>query len=209
MLLFGGCTGATIQTGTDTSHTALFDTTSGSWAVDASGGVRPPAVRSHHAMASNGDVADVFGGCGDAGRLNDVNQFDTRAQTQRAQLAAASATAADSSAPAGRGGAGIVVGDGGRALRVLFGFNSARCDDEWMFDLSARQWRGVDRTPDTPGARSVFACAQRRNGGDAVLLGGEREPSALGHEGAGLFDNNVSVLRVDGTWRGASAADVW
>jgi hypothetical protein len=55
-----------------------FDTKSETWRrVEAEG---PPPQRSFHAATAVGNLMFVFGGCGLAGRMNDLWCFDTEVQ---------------------------------------------------------------------------------------------------------------------------------
>ncbi len=49
----------------------VYDTEACTWAHVAGASGSPPPKRSYHAMAVIGSKLYVFGGCGEAGRLND------------------------------------------------------------------------------------------------------------------------------------------
>jgi hypothetical protein len=86
-----------------------------------------------------------------------------------------------------RGGSAIFVNAAEDALFVVMGFAGKQLGDVWHFDLTAKQLvtRRHDQSEPRPEPRSVYASASV--GDSFYLFGGEREPSATGHSGAGTF----------------------
>jgi hypothetical protein len=74
-----------------------------------------PPARSYHAMAAAGGKLYVFGGCGAAGRLADVWQYDPAAGAWQQLPGCASVGA--------RGGSVMVASEDGSQLFVMGGFN--------------------------------------------------------------------------------------
>lgn len=217
LYVYGGRTGVDTGVGTGTGETALgdlweFDLAQGSWReVKAPGG---PPRRSYHAMAASDTKLYVFGGCGEAGRLNDLWEFDPLAHE------GAGAWRGLPSSPhiKGRGGAGLVASADGASLFVICGFCGHELSDAHRFDVASGGW-------DCPGcceedmaaalpARSVFglgshacgACAACSHANHVLLFGGEVDPSTQGHEGAGAFSNDVFCMD---TAHGRGAASAW
>lgn len=156
-----------------------------------------PASRSYHAMTSNGrDTLYLHAGCPAQGRLADVWAFHvpTRAWTE---LPAAP--------PPARGGASVAV-LGGKLYRVN-GFDGERerggAVDVLDLEREEEGWASVDFAPDGvsgPEARSVGALVAVRAKGREwlVVLFGERDPSSLGHAGAGKMLGDVWAFDVEG-----------
>ena len=88
---------------------------------------------------------------------------------------------------------------------VLFGFSGKEQGDVWRWVRDTRTWELVhdrDAGAEIPTPRSVFgACQLTGPAGELLpqvfLFGGERDPSALGHAGAGEFHNDAYVLDLE------------
>jgi hypothetical protein len=206
LYVFGGRTGIDMGEGS-LSDLHIFDTTLAEWApVEASS---PPPARSYHTMAAAGGKLYVFGGCGINGRLNDLHEFDPSTNSWR-QL-----PSPDSVNP--RGGSVLVASIDGSKLYVLGGFSGKELDDCHCFDLTSLTWscpcctsttaKDLSHTAWTmPLARSVFgacalnhasSCSSSSNGhhaGHIVAFGGEVDPSAEGHSGAGQFTATLTCF---------------
>ena len=89
----------------------------------------------------------VFGGCGKAGRLNDLWSFDTSTATWTALP-----TPPPTSGCVPRGGPGLAVADG--SVWVLFGFCGHELGDLHRFSLSANEWHQVDLSSSSSGTSS-------------------------------------------------------
>mmetsp|Transcript_11900 Transcript_11900/g.25566 ORF Transcript_11900/g.25566 Transcript_11900/m.25566 type:complete len:342 (+) Transcript_11900:55-1080(+) len=172
-----------------------FSPSTGAWVhiQDAKG--TPPPARSYHTATSATGTSSVFvfGGCGEAGRLADLYQFDTRSHTWSALPT--------HDAIRGRGGSCITSSADGRRLYVLAGFCGHELADSFCYDLAAGKW---EEAAPLPVARSVFGAAVHSSpapsgcsgagcghGGHIMAFGGEVDPSTQGHEGAGDFSADL------------------
>lgn len=147
-----------------------------------------PAGRSYHTMASDGhDKIYVHAGCPEKGRLSDLWSFSVESRTWTELPAAPS--------PA-RGGASIAF-CGGKLYRMN-GFDG-KCEQGGAidaYDLGTRTWSTTSFSPDGhqgPEPRSVSALVAVKVKGTEFLLTlfGERDPSSLGHAGAGKMLGDV------------------
>eukprot|EP00128_Syssomonas_multiformis_P002642 Colp12_sorted_trinity150504_noHs@10392 len=151
-----------------------------------------PQARSYHAMAAVQSRVYVFGGCTKDGRNNDLHVYDTVKKTWTEV-----STNKAPNAPHGRGGASLVAvhkEDGsGDLIYVIFGFNGQELGDVHVFDTSSKTWKEIECSGNKPSPRSVCAAVLLPNN-KAFVFGGERDPSDLGHLGAGLFHQDVCLL---------------
>ncbi|KAL8150938.1 hypothetical protein V2J09_020746 [Rumex salicifolius] len=177
--------------GRDVEHKELnelysFDTRTNEWTLLYNGNQPGPVHRSYHSIASDDRYVYVFGGCGDAGRLNDLWAYDSvdRAWVQF-PLPCESCK--------GRGGPGLAVVDG--KVWVVYGFAGHEADDVYCFDLGKREWSEVETIGEKPSARSVFSTTAI--GKYLVIFGGEVDPSDLGHLGAGKFSGEAYALNTE------------
>uniref|UniRef100_A0A8H7N549 Kelch repeat protein n=1 Tax=Bionectria ochroleuca TaxID=29856 RepID=A0A8H7N549_BIOOC len=135
-----------------------------------------PAGRSYHCVASDGaDRIFVHAGCPETGRLSDLWAFDLAGRTWT-QLPSAPGPA--------RGGASIAFA-GGRLYRA---WSSTQ--------YKADQFEG-------PEARSVATLLSAKVQGKSYLVTmfGERDPSPLGHAGAGKMLKDIWVYDIEqGKW---------
>ena len=77
--IFGGRQGITMDE-SPLNDLHCFDTQTETWTqVEVKGG-NVPSARSFHKMVSAGSSLFVFGGCGNAGRMSDLHEFDTNTQ---------------------------------------------------------------------------------------------------------------------------------
>lgn len=199
--LFGGRQGGGSMGDSPDSNAILrFDAISEQWqpvSAVADTPVQLPEPRSYHAMTGARGRFFVFGGCSGHSRLNDLWSFDVASR----QWSLLHPGSADESAavPHVRGGSAIFVNAAEDALFVVMGFAGKQLSDVWHFDLTAKQWSLVEQAEPRPEPRSVYASATV---GDSFLLfGGEREPSATGHSGAGTF--------FDDAWRFDAQSRKW
>ncbi|OAY71428.1 Nitrile-specifier protein 5 [Ananas comosus] len=173
--------------GRDFDHKELnefysFDTHTNEWTLLSSGDAGPPH-RSYHSMVADDRRVYVFGGCGNAGRLNDLWAYDTN-DKQWIQYP----SPGDSCRP--RGGPGLAVA--GEKIWVVYGFSGAELDDVHCFDLVSEKWDLVETTGNKPSPRSVFCTSSI--GKYVIIYGGEVDPSDLGHLGAGKFSSEAFAL---------------
>ncbi|OVA20129.1 Kelch repeat type 1 [Macleaya cordata] len=181
--------------GRDSDHNELnelysFDTCTNKWTLISSGDVGPPN-RSYHSMTSDDQRVYVFGGCGVAGRLNDLWAFDVKDQ-KWVRFPSPGENCR------GRGGPGLAVSGG--KIWVVYGFSGEELDDVHCFDPVKEEWTQVETTGDKPTPRSVFSTVGI--GGYIFVYGGEVDPSDLGHLGAGKFAGDGYVLDTEkGEWK--------
>jgi len=148
-----------------------------------------PEARSFHQMVCLGDSLYVFGGCGaHHGRLNDLHRFDLATKTWH-DLGA-------SQHLRGRGGAALLTLQGGQKLGVVAGFAGEETNDGHAFDVETETWAETSLNESLSGLRPRSVCVGGSfpGAGVALLFGGEVDPSAKGHEGAGGFENDLVVL---------------
>ena len=166
---------------------------------EGGGGDPPPTARSFHRMVALGTDLYVFGGCGAGGRMADLHRYDTVGRTW-SRLGA-------SHLLRGRGGANLIRldGDGGAAkggrLAVVAGFAGEETSDGHVYDAGlGGGWKEEGMGSLLKGLRPRSVCVSGTVGGGgsgksvALVFGGEVDPSELGHEGAGGFENDVVVL---------------
>jgi hypothetical protein len=191
LYVFGGRAGITMQ------EQAMNDV----WKLDCSGPAGsetwsqvetkgdPPEARSFHRMMCLDDSLYVFGGCGEtSGRLADMYRLDLSSHTWHFLGA--------SHHLRGRGGPNLLSLDSGRFLGVVAGFIGEETNDGHLFDVKAGKWCQESLTPSLKGLRSRSACLSGSfpSVGISLIFGGEVDPSAKGHEGAGSFDNSLVIL---------------
>ncbi len=154
-----------------------------------------PASRSYHSLASDG-TANIYlhAGCPDKGRLSDLWSFNVDSKTW---------TELPPAPPPARGGPSIAV-SGGKLYRMNgFDGKTEQGGAVDVLDLASREWSTIAFTPDRvqgPEPRSVSALlAVKAKGRDLlVTLFGERDPSSLGHAGAGKMLGDVWAFDLEG-----------
>ena len=148
-----------------------------------------PSPRSFHKMVSVGTDIYIFGGCSAEGRLADLWKFDTVSKQW---------TPLGKSQLRGRGGANLIVLNGGKTLGVIAGFAGEETNDGHRFNVEQGKWEDdLIKKEDLETMRPRSVCVSGVVSGKAIVFGGEVDPSQKGHEGAGGFENDVVVL--DGT----------
>lgn len=156
-----------------------------------------PPARSYHTSTSDGSsIFYVHAGCPSSGRLSDLWAFDV-AQRSWKQLP-------DAPAPH-RGGASIAFSDG-----KLFRMNGFDGTTEVggsidIFDVNSNTWSTKSFRADGndgPEPRSVCTLLPVQLGRKQKLLTlfGERDPSSLGHEGAGKMLGDVWIYDISEEW---------
>lgn len=193
LFLFGGRTEAEESTSLNELHALHLDTLVWKQINSPS----PPPQRNYHTMAAYTDrYLYVFGGCGQAGRLNDLWCYDTITRTWT-QLPTYDAIT-------GRGGAGLAISS--NSLWVVGGFSGQEMNDVFKFDLTTQTWDAVadgEGEGYLPAKKSVFgigthvhisqssyAC-ECHHANHIIVFGGEVEASDQGHAGAGQFSNDL------------------
>lgn len=173
--------------GRDSDHNELnelysFDTSTNKWTLLSSGDTGPPN-RSYHSTAADDRHVYIFGGCGVAGRLNDLWAYDV---VDRKWIKYP--TTGDKCK--GRGGTGLLVAQ--KKIWVVYGFTGVETDDIHYFDPAQKEWTQVETHGEKPTARSVFSTVVI--GKYIFIYGGEVDPSDLGHMGAGKFSGEMYAL---------------
>lgn len=167
----------------------VLDTSNLTWSeVQVSkDGSAPPEKRSFHRMVAVNRSLYVFGGCSAGhGRLADLHRFDIDTKKWH--------DLGSSSLLRGRGGANVLLLDND-ALAVVGGFAGEETKDGHRYDLSKQTWDpALLENLEELRPRSVCIAGSFHSKGVCVLFGGEVDPSARGHEGAGDFANDVVLL---------------
>lgn len=153
-----------------------------------------PQARSYHCLASDGkDNIFVHAGCPEKGRLSDLWVFNT-ATKEWAELAPAPDPP--------RGGTSIAWAQGKLYRMNGFDGQTEQGGSIDVFDPAKNSWSSIKYAPDGkegPEARSVSALLYVQIAGrpSLVTLFGERDPSALGHQGAGKMLTDVWVWDIE------------
>ncbi|KAK6116307.1 hypothetical protein DH2020_049934 [Rehmannia glutinosa] len=156
-----------------------YDTCTNTWTLLPPG----PPHRSYHSTAADERRVYVFGGCGDAGRLNDLWAYDV-VDKEWVEFP----LPGESVKPRGGPGLAAVLGK----IWVVYGFSGEELDDVHYFDPNEGKWVQVETNGEKPTARSVFSTLGI--GKYIFIYGGEIDPSDLGHLGAGKFSKEVYAL---------------
>ncbi|KAJ6440690.1 kelch repeat protein [Purpureocillium lavendulum] len=177
-----------------------LSTSTGAWSLVAPQDGSPrPEPRSYHAMASDGDKSIyLHAGCPAAGRLADLWRFDMATRLWK-ELPSAPGPA--------RGGTSIAFAEGKLYRMGGFDGKTEQGGSLDIFDIATQTWSSKAFPPDGvngPEARSVAALVFVRAADGRrllVTLFGERDPSSLGHAGAGKMLANVWAFDLDAeTW---------
>lgn len=199
MYIFSGSGG--VEMAPVEEHGALwaFNPTDTSWSkLEPSDPSQPyPPARSYHCMANDGENSIfVNAGCPEEGRLSDLWRFDLTSRKW--------ARAPDAPGPQ-RGGASLAF-SGGKIYRMN-GFDGTTeqggCIN--VFDVSSSTWSTKSFPADGnagPEPRSVCTLLPLRLQGKEklVTLFGERDPSSLGHAGAGKMLGDVWMYDIAENW---------
>ena len=148
-----------------------------------------PEARSFHRMICIGDALYVFGGCGEtSGRLADLHKFDISSRKWT--------NLGTSSHLRGRGGPNVLPLNKGHQIGIVAGFCGEESNDGHVYNLKTNQWESEALTPQLEGLRprSVCISASFPSVGVSLIFGGEVDPSAKGHEGAGGFEHDIVLL---------------
>lgn len=153
-----------------------------------------PSGRSYHAMDSDGDsTIYIHAGCPEKSRMSDFWSFNVLTRSW-AELPAAP--------PPARGGTSIAVSDG--RLYRMNGFDGTREQGGSIdvYDLGTNSWSSITFKADGssgPEPRSVGTLVTANIQGRYYLLTlfGERDPSSLGHAGAGKMLGDVWAFDIE------------
>jgi hypothetical protein len=199
MYIFSGRGGADMEPIEEDGAVWGYDPTSSSWTkITPANSSKPhPPARSYHSSASDGqDTLFVHAGCPASGRLSDLWSFNvsTRTWTQ----------AADAPGP-NRGGTSLAY-SGGKLYRMNgFDGETEQGGSIDIFDIAGNSWSSKTFKADGndgPEARSVAVLLPVHLGRKDKLLTlfGERDPSSLGHAGAGKMLSDVWIYDISEDW---------
>jgi hypothetical protein len=160
-----------------------------------------PEARSFHGMIAVKSSLYMFGGCGTNGRLNDLWEFDTLSERWT--------DLGRSHVLAGRGGPNVLslsstmssgtLDDDDVRIAIVGGFAGVETNDGHVYSGSYGSWEtgGMDGISEKMKKRSVSCYGSFPNANRCLIFGGEVDPSAMEHEGAGTFEGDFVIL--DGT----------
>lgn len=168
-----------------------FDPVRGSWSPFTPPGSNPgvfPAARSYHCMTSDmKDTLFVHAGCPEKGRLSDLWAFNV-SRKKWVELAPAFEPA--------RGGASIAFAAGKLYRMNGFDGNTEQGGNVDVYSPETNSWASHAYLPDGktgPAPRSVSCLLPiyLRDREFLITMFGERDPSSLGHQGAGKMLRDV------------------
>ena len=172
-----------------------FDPRTSRWSIvsPAEPATPYPEARSYHTLASDGEeTLYLHAGCSRDGRLSDLWSFHLPSK-RWTQLSAAPEPA--------RGGTSIAF-SGGQLYR-MHGFDgkTEQGGNIDIYDIKAKRWTSFPFSPDGnsgPEPRSVSSLLAIKIGHrpSLVAMFGERDPSSLGHEGAGKMLDDIWVFDI-------------
>lgn len=189
LYIFSGRGGLEMKPIEEAGSLWCYDTTTNTWdLITPSDPSAPlPAGRSYHCISSDGvDRIYIHSGCPEQGRLSDLWVFDVGQKTWTELPSAPAPT---------RGGASIAFSN--EKIYRMNGFDgkTEQGGSLDIFEIKDSSWSTVTFKPDGkegPEARSVSTLLPVSFQDKSYLLTmfGERDPSSLGHAGAGkmLFD---------------------
>ncbi|KAI9154756.1 kelch repeat protein [Paramyrothecium foliicola] len=218
--LFSGRGGIAMDPVEESGSLWRYTPSSGDWQMVTPTSSIYPAARSYHSMTADGaKTIYVHAGCPTKGRLSDLWAFDTETHTW-SELPAAP--------PPARGGTSIAFRNGNLYRMGGFDGTTEQGGQIDVYDPTTKAWSTLSFPSDGaqgPEARSVAALLtiKHPSGKDLlVTLFGERDPSSLGHAGAGKmlgdawaydFDakrwNKIDFAGDTPAPRGWFDADVW
>lgn len=153
-----------------------------------------PEARSYHTLTNDGDdTIYLHAGCPEKGRLSDLWSF---------HVSSRSWTRLASAPDPPRGGTSIAFSNGFLYRMNGFDGNTELGGSLDIYSVDTNTWTTNIYTADGrsgPGPRSVSALISLSIGGRSslVTLFGERNPSALGHQGAGKMLSDIWIFDLD------------
>lgn len=198
--LFSGRGGEAMAPVEENGAVWVFDPSTATWTLlPPSDLSKPfPVARSYHCSVSNSeDTIYIHAGCPETGRLSDLWSFQPSNRTWL-QLA-------DAPAPP-RGGTSMAFHAG--LIYRMSGFDgkTEQGGSLDVYDITSNTWTSHKYSPDGvsgPIPRSVCSLLALVIGGkpSLITLFGERDPSSLGHQGAGKMLGDVWAYDIDSaTW---------
>lgn len=195
MFLFSGRGGVAMTCLEEKGSLWVFDPATSDWSIMSP--IDPalpyPEARSYHALGSDGEeTLYLHAGCPATGRLSDLWSFHITSKRW---------TRLSSAPEPARGGTSIAY-SGGQLYR-MHGFDgkAEQGGNIDIYDVKARTWTAFSFNPDGisgPGSRSVscLLAIDINHRPSLVAMFGERDPSSLGHEGAGKMLGDVWVCDI-------------
>lgn len=179
----------------------VFDTADKTWSQLQPQDPRAayPVGRSYHALTNDGrDTIYLHAGCPEKGRLGDLWAFDVRRRTWQ-ELPTAPAPE--------RGGTSITYAQG--KLYRINGFDgkTEQGGAVDVFDIAENKWHTIKFEPDgvsgpSPRSVSCLVAVSVNKKQSLVTMFGERDPSNLGHAGAGKMLSDVWLFDIAShTWK--------
>ncbi|MBE3041128.1 hypothetical protein IMZ48_00775 [Candidatus Bathyarchaeota archaeon] len=200
--LFSGRGGPAMDAVDEDGSLWVYTPNTSSWALTPRTSPTP-APRSYHAMTSDG-ISKLYlhAGCPATGRLSDLWAYDTDTSTW-SELPPAPGPA--------RGGTSLAFAMGKLFRAGGFDGEAEQGGAVDVYNPVTRTWSTIffAQGREGPEARSVAAlvAGTLRGRGVLVCLFGERDPSALGHAGAGKMLGDVWVFELGGeVWSRVGAA---
>ncbi|KAI9375072.1 kelch repeat protein [Aspergillus egyptiacus] len=174
----------------------VYDPSTNTWSQvpPAESSAPYPAGRSYHALTTNGtDTIYLHAGCPEKGRLADLWAFNVNSRHWTELLGAPGPQ---------RGGTSIAYAQGKVFRMNGFDGKTEQGGAVDVFDLEKNEWGTISYAPDGvqgPSARSVSCLLALEIAGRAslVTMFGERDPSALGHQGAGKMLSDVWAFDIE------------
>lgn len=173
----------------------VFDSTTSDWSMmsPTDPALPYPEARSYHALGSDGlETLYLHAGCPAKGRLSGLWSFHIPSN-QWTELSSAPEPA--------RGGTSIAFATG--QLYRMHGFDgqTEQGGNIDMYDVEARTWTSFSFTPDgtsgpEPRSVSCLLAIDINHRPSLVAMFGERDPSSLGHEGAGKMLGDIWVFDI-------------
>jgi len=199
MYIFSGRGGVDMAPVEENGAVWSYDLARSSWTqLDPADKSQPyPPARSYHCSTSDGqNTLFIHAGCPQKGRLSDLWKFDISRSTWT--------QAADAPGPQ-RGGTSIAYSRGKLYRMNGFDGETEQGGSIDIFDIAANTWSTESFTADGnsgPGPRSVCTLlpVKLENRDKLVTLFGERDPSSLGHAGAGKMLSDVWVYDIGENW---------
>ncbi|PSN72631.1 galactose oxidase [Corynespora cassiicola Philippines] len=199
LVLFSGRGGTDMAPVEEKGAVWAWDPAQSAWSL-----VRPadaskpyPPARSYHTATSDGETSYfIHAGCPEKGRLSDLWKFDLSSKTW--------SQAADAPGPQ-RGGTSIAY-SGGKLYRMNgFDGQTEVGGSIDVYDISSNTWSSETFQADGnsgPEPRSVCTLLplRVRNKDKLMTLFGERDPSSLGHAGAGKMLGDVWLYDIAEKW---------
>ncbi|KAF2006624.1 galactose oxidase [Amniculicola lignicola CBS 123094] len=199
MYIFSGRGGVDMAPVEEDGALWAYDPSQSSWAsIKPPDGSKPyPPARSYHCATSDGqNTIFIHAGCPASDRLSDLWAFDIEKESWM--------QAPDAPGPH-RGGTSIAYSNGKLYRMNGFDGNTEQGGSIDIFDISSNTWSTVkfdanDNGGPTP--RSVCTLLPLKIYGKdkLVTLFGERDPSSLGHAGAGKMLGDVWVYDIFEQW---------